>query len=103
MFRARKESEMVLNSRPGRGSKRLPPPAGGIPLDQAARRGRLRWSVAIRVLLAGMALAGVAAQPVRAAAVVGLSEGGLHFGDQKVGTTSDPLVIVVSNHGPGTL
>jgi hypothetical protein len=57
----------------------------------------------VRAVLAALSLAGVAARPVHAAAVVGLSEGGLHFGDQKVGTTSDPLVLVLSNHGPGTL
>src|SRR5690348_9237640 len=102
MFRARKESEMVLNSGPRRCTRELPP-AGAISRDQADGRRRSRSTAALCVLLMGLMLATIAAQPARAAAVVRVSEGGLHFGDQKIGTTSEPLVLVVTNHGPGAL
>lgn len=93
---------MVLNSGPRRCSRKLPW-TGVVARVHAGRRERCRRPASVSVLLIGMTLAGVAAQPARAAAVVGLSEGALHFGDQKVGTTSDPRVLVLSNHGPGTL
>jgi hypothetical protein len=75
---------------------------------RSARPWLREWGVARQLtgltacLLAISLLAGTAV-PASAAAVVKVSDGGLHFGSQKLGTTSAARSLTVTNQGPGPL
>jgi hypothetical protein len=99
----RKENTMIQNT----GSRRRM-----VEGDRQANRvvhpgiegpGWLRSRTPLSALLLGMALIGFSARPARAVPSLTLDESALHFGNQKVGTTSSARTVVVTNFGPGAL
>jgi hypothetical protein len=92
---------MVLDTRARRDSRGA---VGltGLPL-RCPEGGRACRCAALPVWLLALSLIGGTGVPASAAPVVKVSEGGLHFGNQRLGTTSAARSVTVTNQGPGSL